>query len=95
MTAKLVALNNSQNLIGGKSTTFNYRISKYDISSLNGQYADSNKKNKYYYNGSAVKPTKFDNLDKTLVQGTDYKIVSYANNTKVGTGEVVIEGING
>lgn len=95
LTAKLVALNNSQNLIGGKSTTFNYRISKYDISSLNGQYADSNKKNKYYYNGSAVKPTKFDNLDKTLVQGTDYKIVSYANNTKVGTGEVVIEGING
>lgn len=44
LTAKLVALNNSQNLIGGKSTTFNYRISKYDISSLNGQYADSNKK---------------------------------------------------
>lgn len=95
LTAKLVAINGSQNLVGGKSTTFKYRISKYDISSLNGKYADSNSKNKYCYNGSPVKPTKFDNLDKTLVQGTDYKIVSYANNTKVGTGEVVIEGING
>lgn len=95
LTGKIVALSGSQNLLPGKNTTFNYRIAKYDISSLDGQYADSNSKNKYYYNGSAVKPTKFDNLDKTLVQGTDYKIVSYSNNTKVGTGEVLIEGING
>ena len=59
----------SVNLVAGDSVNLNYKVSKrYDVSRLNGTYADSNTVNKYYYNGTAQKPNHFDNLDETLIK---------------------------
>lgn len=95
----LKSTNNSTKAVAGKSITTTYSISqKFDIKNntkFAGKYADSNSVNKYFYNGTAIKPTKFDNLDTYLVKGKDYRIKSYSNNVNAGDAKVVIEGING
>ena len=71
---------------------------KFDISDktkLNLPIADTNTTNKHYYTGKPITPTEFDVIDKYLVQGKDYKIVGYENNTNVGDAYVIIQGING
>lgn len=71
---------------------------KFDISDTSKfslSVADTNTVNKHYYTGKAITPTKFDVIDKYLVQGKDYKIVGYENNVNVGDAYVIIQGING
>lgn len=104
-TLTIKAATDSEKVEAGTKKTGSYIVSqKFSISTtdttknghnLNGQYADSNKTNQYFYDGTAKKPTSFDNLDKMLVKGKDYKIKSYSNNVNAGTASVVIEGING
>ena len=48
------------------------------------------------YTGKAVEPTKNDivvKIGKTVLEKTDYEIVSYSNNIAKGTGKLVIRGI--
>ena len=86
----------SSNVLEGSTLTTTYKVGKkFSISEFDGKVADTNETNKVYYTGSAVKPTKFDVIDKYLVQGKDYKIVSYSNNVEVGYAYVTIQGING
>ena len=68
---------------------------RYSISNLNFEYADTNSTNVYYYTGKEIKPTVFDNLDDFVKKGVDYEIVSYSNNINAGTATVKIRGING
>ncbi len=87
---------NSQYVVAGTTIETDFKVEKkYDISSFDGKAADTNQTNKVYYTGSEVKPTKFDWLNKRLVQGKDYKITGYANNIDAGYATVYIEGING
>ena len=51
--------------------------------------------NPVVYDGTAQKPTvTVKNGTKALVMGTDYKIISYSDNTNAGTAKVTVEGIN-
>ena len=92
-------LSSSETIATGSKKEIKYTVSeKYDITKvgLDGAYADSNKTNQYTYNnGRAIKPVKFDNLDKFLIQGEDYIIDGYSNNTDAGEASVKIKGING
>lgn len=48
------------------------------------------------YTGKAVEPTKDDivvKIGKTVLEATDYEIVSYSNNVSKGTGKMVIRGV--
>ncbi|MBE6816942.1 MAG: hypothetical protein E7520_04480 [Ruminococcaceae bacterium] len=79
-----------------KTLTVPYDVTvKYDISSFEGKAADTNTTNKVYYTGSAVKPTKFDVLDKYLERGKDYEITGYSENNDAGYAWVHIKGIGG
>ena len=92
----LTGLSSSSVIAAGTKKTIKYNISqKYDISSLDGMYADSGSKNIYIYNGKAQKPVRFDHLDGYLDQGVDYVIDSYSNNINAGEANVKIKGING
>ena len=79
-----------------KAYTINYSSTgdnKIDINTLNISVKAGE-----YYNGSAVKPKVTINHFRTepkcdLIEGQDYK-VTYLNNSTVGTGKVIIEGIN-
>jgi hypothetical protein len=96
-TITLTGLESSDKVEADSSMTFDYVVSqKFDISdNFDGAAADSNTTNIHYYTGSEITPTSFDYLDKMLVKGTDYKIVSYSDNIDAGDAKVVIEGING
>lgn len=101
----VVAKPNRSNLIADTKAVGEYTVAqKFSLGesttsrngmNFNGRAADSNSVNKIYYDGTAKKPTTFDNLDKYLERGKDYKIVSYSNNINAGSANVVIEGING
>ncbi|MBQ9531126.1 MAG: fibronectin type III domain-containing protein [Eubacterium sp.] len=92
----LTGLSTSDVLASGTKKTIRYKITeKFDISSLDGQYADSGKTNVYIYNGKLQKPVRFDHLDGYLEQGVDYVIDSYSNNLNAGEASVKIKGING
>ena len=92
----LTGLSSSSVISSGSKKTVRYKISeKYDISSLDGMYADSGATNVYTYTGKAQKPVRFDHLDGYLDQGIDYVIESYSNNTNAGEASVKIKGING
>ena len=84
------------NVIAGSKKSIAYTVDqKYSITYLDGTVADTNTTNKLYYTGKEIKPTTFDVLDKTLVRGKDYKIVSYYNNVEIGYAYVKIQGIGG
>lgn len=104
-TLIISAVPTSSLVLEGSKNTGTYTVSeKFDISgnsdadngvNLNGEPADSNSVNRFFYDGTAKKPTRFDNLEKTLEKGKDYKIVSYSNNVNAGKAYVTIQGING
>ncbi|MFR5874958.1 MAG: transglutaminase domain-containing protein [Eubacterium sp.] len=96
-TITLTGTEGSKKVEAGTTLSLTYEISgKFDIAqNFDGGVADSNTTNVHLYTGSAIKPTSFDYLDQRLVQGKDYKIVSYSNNVNSGKAKVIIEGING
>lgn len=93
-TITLTGLSTSKKVQAGKSKTIQYKVNKkYNITQLKGMLAD-NKKD-FAYTGSAIKPKSFNVLDKMLIKGKDYQIVSYRNNVNAGKAYVKIKGIGG
>ncbi len=75
----------------GSSRTFNFTIVPASIYSANYTLKTSS----YTYTGKAIKPkVSLTYNQKTLKEGTDYTL-SYKNNTKVGTAQIIITGKNG
>ncbi|MGN0458564.1 MAG: transglutaminase domain-containing protein [Eubacterium sp.] len=92
-TLTLTGMSSSTLVSAGTKKQYAYKISKrYDISTLNNTWAETKP---FYNTGSAVKPTKFTQLDSNLEQGVDYKITGYKNNVANGKASVIIQGING
>ena len=96
--------NSNSHCIGTKKVKYMYgnpndESTKFDLNRLKTEmkieYADTNTTNVYYYTGSQIIPTKFDNLDDYIVRGVDYEITGYSNNINAGTATVTIKGING
>ena len=70
--------------------TGSYRVVQADISKVAAKVADQT------YTGSAIKPGKEDitlTMKKVPLTADDYEIVSYSNNVKKGTANVIIRGV--
>ncbi len=95
----LKGLEKSTKCLAGDSTKVKYKITeKFDITdaehnhSLNDRPASSKS---YVYTGFAINPSSFDNLEKTLTKGKDYKITDISSNVNAGKACVTVQGING
>lgn len=95
----LKGLEKSTKCVAGYSAKVNYKITeKFDITdkehnhTLNGKPASSKA---YVYTGSAIKPSSYDNLEKILTKGKDYKITAISGNVNAGNACVTVQGING
>ena len=85
-TGIITVTGNNINFTG--EATINFSIAKANISSTT--IADIPEQS---FNGDEVKPTLTITYNgKTLVENTDYSL-TYSNNTSIGTGTVVIEGL--
>ncbi len=93
---RITALSSSSYLKSGTYTDRKYKIAScYNISSLfNNKYISTSS---YKYTGKQIKPDNFvlaynsSGKKITLVKGKDYNIDSYKNNTKSGTGYVIVK----
>lgn len=92
-TITLKGLATSNKVENNTSTSFEYEVNqKYDISDYDKKCIDAGT---YYYSGKAITPETHEGIDSLLVEGVDYKVVSYSDNVNAGTAKVKIQGING
>lgn len=90
----LTSTDSSSKVIAGEQTSIDYCVNqKFNVKEkFEGKLAHSKA---FLYTGSPIKPASLNNLDLSLVKGSEYVIDSYSNNTNAGKAYVTVKGVNG